>query len=314
MRVFVAGGTGAVGKRLIPQLLDAGHQVVAITRREDRAGELRRRGAEAIVCDVFDADRLAQAVRAAAPAAIVNQLTDLPAAMDPRLVEAAYARNNRVRREGTRNLLAAASAASVPRFIVQSMATWYRPEGGRIKEESDPLWTDAPEPLGAAVRTVADMEAAVLSGAATGIVLRYGGFYGPGTWYEPGGDVAEKLRARKFPVIGSGAAVTSFVHVHDAASAAVAALAGPPGIYNIVDDEPAPASEWGPAASAAVGAPPPRRIPAILARLVVGKAFTAWMTTMRGASNAKAKRELGWTPRYASWRTGLAEAVTTEAP
>jgi nucleoside-diphosphate-sugar epimerase len=313
MRVFVAGGTGAVGKSMIPQLLEAGHHVVAISRHESKAEALRRLGAGAVVCDVFDAPRLAEAVRQAAPDAIVNQLTDLPASMDPRAIEAAYVRNNRVRREGTRNLLAAAASASVPRFIVQSMATWYRPVGSRIKHESDPLWTDAPEPLGAAVRTVADMEAAVLSGSSVGVVLRYGAFYGPGTWYSADGDVMTMVRRRKLPIVGAGDGVTSFVHVHDAAAAAVAALSAPAGVYNIVDDEPAAASEWMPALASALGAPAPRRVPAFLARLIVGKALTTWMTTMRGASSEKAKREMGWQPRYASWRAGLAGMLSPTA-
>ena len=313
MRVFVAGGTGAVGQSMIPQLLEAGHHVVAISRRESKAESLRRLGAGAVVCDVFDASRLTEAVRQAAPDAIINQLTDLPASMDLRAIEAAYLRNNRVRREGTRNLLAAAASASVPRFIVQSMATWYRPLGSRIKHESDPLWTDAPEPLGAAVRTVADMESAVLSGSSVGIVLRYGAFYGPGTWYSADGDVMTMMRRRKLPIVGAGDGVTSFVHVHDAAAAAVAALSAPAGVYNIVDDEPAAASEWMPALTSALGAPAPRRVPAFLARLIVGKAFATWMTTMRGASNEKAKRVMGWQPRYPSWRAGLADMLSPTA-
>lgn len=310
MRVFVAGGTGAVGQSMVPQLLEAGHQVVAISRRESRAEALRRLGADAVVCDVFDAPRLTEAVRRAEPDAIINQLTDLPASMDPRGIEAAYVKNNRVRREGTRNLLAAAASASVSRFIVQSMATWYRPVGSRIKHESDPLWTDAPEPLGAAVRTVADMETAVLSGAPVGIVLRYGGFYGPGTWYSADGDVMTMMRRRKLPIVGTGEGVTSFVHVQDAAAAALAALSAPAGVYNIVDDEPAAASEWMPVLASGLRAPAPRKVPAFLARVIVGKALTTWMTTMRGASNEKAKRDMGWQPRYASWRAGFADMLS----
>lgn len=309
MRVFVAGGTGAVGRYLVPQLIEAGHQVSAISRQDARVDALRRLGVDAFVCDVFDADRLADAVARAAPDAIVHQLTDLPATMDPRQIERAYANNNRVRREGTRNLLAAARRASVSRFIVQSMATWYRPEGGRVKVESDPLWTDAPEPLGTAVRTLADMETAVLSGVQTGVVLRYGAFYGPGTWYAADGEVVDRLRRRQLPIIGSGDGVTSFIHVHDAAAAAVAALTAPPGVYNIVDGEPAAASEWMPVVTSLLGAPPARKIPVFLARIAVGKALATWMATMRGASNEKARRVMGWHPRYASWRQGLEEML-----
>ena len=310
MRVFAAGASGAVGQGMTRQLIAAGHQVFAITRRQDKVEALHKAGARAVVCDVYDAPRLADAVREAAPDALVHQLTDLPASLDVRKINEVYARNNRVRREGTRNLLAAAAAAGVHTFIVQSMATWYRPEGSAVKKEGDALWTDAPEPIGAAVRTVAEMESAVLGGVKNGIVLRYGAFYGPGTWYTGSGEIARQFRARKLPLIGAGDGITSFIHVDDAASAAVAALDGPPGVYNIADDEPARASEWMAVFAASIGAPSPRRVPAFLARLVLGKALTAWLTTMRGASNERSKRELRWEPHYASWRTGFAETLS----
>jgi len=190
---------------------------------------------------------------------------------------------------------------------VQSMGTWYRPEGGLIKSESDPLWTDAPEPIGEAVRTVAAMETSVMRETPIGVVLRYGGFYGAGTWYAPGGEIARRMKSRGFPIIGDGAGVTSFVHVDDAASAAVRALsARASAIYNVVDDDPAPAAEWIPAYAAAIGAPRPLRVPAFLARLAIGNAMTTWMVTLRGASNAKVAAELGWRPKYRSWRNGIA--------
>lgn len=305
MNVFVAGATGAVGRRMIPLLLQAGHVVTAISRSAERLQPLERLGVKAIVCDVFDAAKLEEAVLRATPGAIIHQLTDLPANMDPRHIRTVYARNNRVRREGTRILVAAARRAAVRKFIVQSMGTWYRPEGSDVKSENDPLWTDAPEPIGEAVRTVVDMETAVLQGVAQGTVLRYGAFYGPGTWYAQGGEVVRRFQSRTLPIISAGGGITSFIQIDDAASAAVAALNGPPGVYNIADDDPARAAEWMPAFAAAVGAPPPRRIPGVLARLVLGKALTAWLTTMRGASNAKARRDLPWTLRFPTWRTGF---------
>jgi nucleoside-diphosphate-sugar epimerase len=307
VRVFVAGASGAVGRRLIPQLVAAGHAVVALTRVPARTAALLAAGADAVVGDVFDRDGLLAIVRAAVPDAIIHQLTDLPASMNPRQLEAVYERNNRVRREGTRNLVAAAVQSGVRRFVVQSMATWYRPEGGLIKSESDPLWTDAPEPIGEAVRTVATMETSVLRETPIGVVLRYGAFYGAGTWYAPDGAIAKRIRSRAYPIVSDGAGITSFIHVDDAASAAVSALhARASAVYNVVDDEPAPAAEWIPAYAAAVGAPRPLRVPVFLARLIVGKALTAWMTTMRGASNAKIAAELGWRPKRPSWRNGIA--------
>jgi nucleoside-diphosphate-sugar epimerase len=303
MRVFVAGGTGAIGRQMIPRLVEAGHAVTAISRDPGKLELLRSVGAEGSVCDVFDRERLAAVVRDAAPDAIINQLTELPASMNPRQLEAIYTRNNRVRSEGTRNLIAASRAAGVSRMILQSMGTWYRPEGEAVKSEQAPLWTDAPEPIGGAVRTLAAVEAAALKEMPVAIVLRYGAFYGPGTWYADGGDIALRMHKRGFPIIGSGKGITSFIHVEDAAAAAIAALgATASGVYNIVDDEPAAASVWMPIYAAAVGAPAPLRIPELLARLMLGKPLTKWVTTMRGASNRAAVASLGWRPRHATWR------------
>ena len=307
MRVFVAGGSGAVGRQMIPQLVDAGHLVVALTRRAEKTAQLRELGAQPIVGDVFDRDRLAAIVRDTTPDAVVNQLTDLPASLNPRRLEVIYAGNDRVRREGTANLIVAARQAHVRRMVLQSMGTWYRPQGGPVKLESDPMWTDAPEPIGRAVRTVVDMEQAALREMPLAIVLRYGAFYGAGTWYAADGDVGRRVRKRGFPIVGSGGGITSFVHIEDAAAAVLAALnATASGVYNIVDDEPAAASEWMPVYAKALGAPPPRRVPQFLARLALGKPLTTWVTTMRGAANARAGSELGWRPRHATWRTGFA--------
>jgi 2-alkyl-3-oxoalkanoate reductase len=232
--------------------------------------------------------------------------------MNPRRLKTIYERNNRVRREGTANLVEAARRANVGRIVVQSMATWYRSEGGPIKSENDPLWTDAPEPIGTAVRAVLEMERAALRDVPIATILRYGGFYGPGTWYAPDGEVAARVRRRRFPIVGPGSGITSFIHVDDAATAAVVAVAATSScIYNIVDDEPAAASEWLPVYAKALGAPPPRRVPVLLARLALGKPLTTWLTTMRGASNAEAAARLGWRPRYRTWREGFTATLST---
>lgn len=306
MRILVAGGTGAVGRRLVPLLISQRHQVFVITRSLERVSALCAAGAAAAVCDVYDRRRLLALVRESRAEAVIHQLTDLPRSMDPRKLAATYDRNNRVRREGTRNLLDAAAAAGARRFVVQSMGSWYRPAGGPVKTEADPLWTDAPEPIGAGVRTAIEMEKAVLREVPVGVVLRYGGFYGPGTWYAADADVAGRMRKRAFPIIGRGDGIMSFIHVDDAASAAVAALAArTPATYNVTDDHPAPAREWMPAFAQAVGAPRPFRMPALLAGTALGGALTEWLTTMRGTSNAKIKAELGWRPAYPSWREGF---------
>ena len=304
MRVFIAGGSGAVGRRMLPLLTAAGHTVVAITRSAENVARLRAPGIEPLVCDVLDGTKLTSVVRDAAPDVVVHQVTDLPAAMNPKQLREIYARNNRARGQGAANLIAAARAANVRRMVVQSMATWYRPDGSDIKSEDDPLWTDAPEPIGSAVRTVADMESAVLRDIPVAVVLRYGAFYGPGTWYARDGDIAQRVRKRGFPIVGAG--ITSFIHVDDAASAGVAALEAPKsGIYNIADDEPARASDWLPVYARALGAPKPFRVPVFVARVALGRPLTEWVVTMRGASNRKAREELGWHPRYASWRQGF---------
>jgi nucleoside-diphosphate-sugar epimerase len=307
MRVLLAGSTGAVGRPLVSQLVASGHQVVGLTRSPDKIAALKNAGAEAEVCDVFDRDRLIAVARAAAPDAVIHQLTDLPSAMDPGRLADIYERNNRVRREGTRNLLDAAASAGARRFVVQSMASWYQPTGGPIKTEVDPLWTNAPEPLGTAVRTVDEMERMVLHEAGVGVVLRYGAFYGPHTWYAPDGEIARRMRSRGFPVIGRGEGVMSFIHVEDAASAAVMTLAAPASAtYNVVDDEPAAASVWTPAYAEALNAPKPFSVPAFAARLAIGSTLTEWLTTMRGASSTKVNAEIGWRPKYTSWRDGFA--------
>jgi len=306
LRVFVAGATGAIGRPLVRQLVAAGHEVTGMTRREERAAELREAGAEAVVCDVFDAEALREAVVAARPEVVVHALTALPQRFGPRTD---LRPTDRLRVEGTRNLIAAARAAGAKRIIAESVAFFYAHEGGWVKDEEAPLDLDAPGKFGPAVAAVADLERQVLdTEGLEGVVMRFGWFYGPSTYIGPGGSQAEEVSKRRYPIVGAGEATFSFIHVEDAAAAVVAALDhGAPGVYNVVDDEPSPMREWLPAYAEAMGAKPPRRLPSWLVRLVVGKAMARSAVGTRGASNAKAKRELGWQPARSSWRQGFAE-------
>jgi nucleoside-diphosphate-sugar epimerase len=310
MRVLVAGATGAVGRPLVGRLLLAGHDVVGLTRRGDRAAELRAAGAQAVVGDALDAARLREIVLRVAPDAVVDQLTSLPRDYDVRRKDV-YDANDRVRARGTGALVDAAREAGVRRYVLQSVAFLYAPEGGWVKDEGDRAWADAPAPFGRSVDVLVVNERKVVDSAAfDGIVLRYGFFYGPGTYYAPQGAIAEQVRRRRFPVVGRGDGVSSFVHVDDAATAVVAALERrAPGRFNIVDDEPAPLREWLPRYAEAIRAAPPRRIPGWVARLAAGPFPVAAATRLRGASNAKARRELGWQPAIASWRDGFATAL-----
>jgi nucleoside-diphosphate-sugar epimerase len=309
MRVFVAGASGAIGRPLVRQLLAAGHEVTGMTRRQEKAEEIRAAGAEAVVCDVFDAEALREAVVAAAPEAVVHVLTALPERFDPK--SDYLGPTNRIREEGTRNLIAAARAAGARRLIAESVAFFYRPEGERVKGEEAPFAGAAPGNFGAAMAAIADLERQVLGAEGIeGLVLRFGWLYGPGTYYDRGGQQADEVRRRRLPIVGPGTGVFSFVHVDDAAAAIVAALSsGAAGVYNVSDDEPAPLRDWVPAYAEALGAKPPRRVPVWLARLVAGAELTGSALELRGASNAKARRELGWEPAHPSWRQGFAEAL-----
>jgi 2-alkyl-3-oxoalkanoate reductase len=239
---------------------------------------------------------------------VIHQLTDLPTRLDPRKYDTQLAGTNRLRREGTRNLLAAAQHAGVDRFVAQSIAFAYAPEGDWVKDEQAALALDSPPPMSEAIQAVADLERQVLGTG--GMVLRYGFFYGPGTQFASDGFYAELVRKRRFPVVGSGEGHWSFIHVDDAATATLAALErGAAGVYNIVDDDPAPARDWIPVYAAAVGGKRPFRVPVWMGRLGGGPAAVSGMTTQRAASNAKAKRELPWTPRYPSWRDGFRSAA-----
>jgi nucleoside-diphosphate-sugar epimerase len=310
VKVFVAGASGVIGRRLVPMLVERGHEVTGMTRSAEKAEKLREAGAPPVICDVFDADKLRSEVMAAAPEVIVHELTDLPANVDPRKAADQLARNDRIRDEGTRNLVDAALAAGTRRMVAQSIAFAYETTGG-LKTEDDVLFDDAPAPWDRSIRAVHALEDAVTrTEGLEGIALRYGFFYGPGSSYAPDGYVAREVRRRRFPVVGRGSGVFSFIHVDDAAAATVTAVeGGAPGIYNVVDDEPAPLREWLPAYAEAIGAKKPWRVPTFIARWVAGAYTTMLATELRGASNARAKAELGWQPRYASWRQGFREAL-----
>jgi nucleoside-diphosphate-sugar epimerase len=300
MRVFVAGASGAIGRRLVPQLIDRGHEVIGTSTSPQKMAGLRATGAEAIALDLLDAPAVRRAVLEATPEAIVHEATALAAGGFSRKLDKTFAQTNRLRTEGTNALLAAAREAGVRHLVAQSFAPYrYAREGGWIKTEDDPLDPTPPATAKETNAAMAHVDRAVTD--AGGIALRYGGFYG-----DADDQVLKLVRRRRFPMIGDGAGFTSWIHLDDAAAATVLAIEhGGAGIYNIVDDEPAPSSEWLPALAAALGAKTPRRVPAGLVRLMVGEDVVRGQTEARGASNAKAKRELGWTLRYPSWRQGF---------
>jgi nucleoside-diphosphate-sugar epimerase len=312
MKVFVAGGTGAMGAHLIPQLVDEGHEVTASTRQREKQRLLFELGAEPVVMDPLDAEAVLRAVEKAAPRVVVHQLTSLKGAGNLKRFDDEFAATNRLRTEGTDHLLHAARAAGAERFIAQSFTGWPNVrEGGPVKDEDDPLDPDPPKRMRRTLEAIRYVESAVAGAAEmTGIALRYGGFYGPGTSLGQGGEYPDLVRKRRFPIVGDGAGVWSFIHIGDAAAATVAAVErGESGVYNIVDDEPAPVAEWLPYLARVLGAKPPRKVPAFVGRLAIGEVGVSMMTQIRGSSNAKAKRELGWAPRHASWRQGFAEEL-----
>ncbi|HEX8101691.1 MAG TPA: NAD(P)-dependent oxidoreductase [Solirubrobacteraceae bacterium] len=314
MKVFVAGATGVLGRALVPQLVARGHEVVGMTRSASKQDLLRGLGARPVVADALDPDAVAAAVAAAEPEVVVHQLTALSGRFDLRHVDRFFAATNRLRTEGTDHLLAAALAAGARRFVAQSYAGWPAARtGGPVKDEDAPFDPDPPKQLQAALDAIHHLEAAVTGAAGLeGVVLRYGGFYGPGTTLsaDPDAEHTRAIRRRQFPVVGDGGGMWSFVHVDDAAAAtAVAVERGRRGIYNVVDDEPAPARTWMPELASVLGAKPPRRVPRWVGRLLAGEAATVMLTEVRGASNEKAKRELGWRPRYATWRQGFAQGL-----
>jgi 2-alkyl-3-oxoalkanoate reductase len=302
LRIFIAGASGTLGRRLVPQLVERGHHVTGTTR--SNADRLRMMGAEPVVVDPLDAEALRAAAVAAEPDVVVHQLTALSGLGMVRNFDKAFAMTNRLRTEGTDNLIAAARAAGARRLVWQSYAGWpYAREGDAVKTEDAPLDPEPPRDVRETLAAIRHLEDAVMGARdMEGVVLRYGGFYGPGTSIDKGGEHVELIRKRRMPIGGNGAGVWSLVHIDDAAAGTVAAIeGGPPGIYNVVDDAPAPVAEWLPQLAAAVGAPPPRRLPGWLVRLAAGPQALSMMTRVRGASNAKARRELGWMPAH-TWR------------
>jgi nucleoside-diphosphate-sugar epimerase len=310
MRVLVVGAGGAIGTRLVPQLRERGHEVIGSSRSAAKAERLRALGAEPIVLDVLDAQATRAAVAAARPDAIIYQATALAGLSDLKHFDHSFAQTNRLRSEGTDILLAAARDAGVRRIVAQSYGGPFRyaREGGPVKTEGDPLDPTPPAATRQSMAALNHLDQAVT--AAEGIALRYGGFYG-----DPDDGLVAAVRARKFPIVGDGGGIMSFIHLDDAAAATVLALEHDgPAIYNIVDDEPAPVSVWLPELARIVGAKPPQRYPRWLARLIAGEAPVIMATESRGASNAKAKRELGWTLRYPSWRQGFVAAYGQPTP
>jgi nucleoside-diphosphate-sugar epimerase len=314
MKVFVAGATGAIGKQLVPMLVERGHEVTGLTRTSAKADLIRSLGARPVVADALDPEAVAQAVAEAQPEAVAHQLTAIDAGSMTRSLDKMFTLTNRLRTEGTDHLLAAARAVGARRFIAQSFAGWpFERTGGPVKTEEDPLQASPPKSVTQSLGAIRYVEETVTGAAGIeGLALRYGGFYGPGTslGLNPDGEQIEMIRKRRFPVVGDGAGVWSLVHIRDAASATAAALErGEPGLYNVVDDQPVPVSVLLPELAKTIGAKPPRHVLRWLGRLLAGEGMTIMMTEARGASNAKAKRELGWEPRYPSWRQGFREGL-----
>ncbi|HEX8065648.1 MAG TPA: NAD(P)-dependent oxidoreductase [Thermoleophilaceae bacterium] len=308
MRVFVAGATGAVGKRLVPLLVAEGHAVVGMTRSPEKAESLRATGAEPVVADALDRSAVMDGVARTRPEVVVHQLTALTGMKSFRRFDRDFAASNRLRTEGTDHLLEAALAVGARRFVAQSYGNWnYEPVGDGLKTEEDPLDPSPPPNQAESLEAIRHLEQAVTGARGIdGLALRYGNFYGPGTGFASDGDLVAMVRKRRLPIIGDGGGVWSFVHVDDVAKATLAAVErGAPGVYNVVDDEPAPVAEWLPGLARALGAKPPRRVPVWLGRLAAGEVGVSMMTRIRGTSNAKAKRELAWQPRYSSWREGF---------
>jgi nucleoside-diphosphate-sugar epimerase len=307
MRILLAGATGAMGRSLVPQLVSAGHHVTGTTRSRAKFDELRAWGAEPVLVDGLDAAAVGEAVAAAEPDAIIHQMTALSGSSDLRHFDRTFAVTNELRTAGTDNLLAAARAAGVRRFIAQSFTGWPNERtGGAVKTEADPLDPNPPKWQRQSLAAIKYLEQAVLAAPLDGVVLRYGMFYGPGASDE----LIDLVRKRRMPVVGDGGGVWSMIHIDDAAAATVAALTAGLGVYNIVDDEPASSKVVLTTLAEIVGAKAPRHLPVWLARLAAGEVGVAYLTNIRGSSNAKAKRELNWQPHWASWRAGFRDGLT----
>jgi nucleoside-diphosphate-sugar epimerase len=312
MRVFIAGATGAIGNQLVPLLISAGHAAVAMSRTEKRAASARAAGAEIVRADALDADATARAVRATRPDVVVNLLTAIPAVVDPKHLARDFAATNRLRTEGTRNLLDAADREGVGLSVSESIAFGYEPHDTDLANEDTPLWRDPPAQFESVLAALVALEQRTR--ASDGLVLRFGQLYGPGTSFAADGAFTAQVARGKMPLVGGGTATWSFTHTRDAATAILAALdRHATGVLNIVDDDPAPVREWLPYLAEVLGAGAPKSVPAILARMVVGGWGVAYMTRLRGADNARARLALEWLPGYASWRDGFAAELTSAA-
>ncbi|MFK8909505.1 NAD-dependent epimerase/dehydratase family protein [Streptomyces sp. YS-3] len=305
MRVLVAGATGVIGRALVPLLASVGHDVVALSRSAGRTAVLEGTGARIVTADALDAGALDRAVREAAPDAVVHLLTAIPPRLDPRTMPRQFALTDRLRTEGTRNLIEAARHAGAHRIITQSVAFAYDPDGDGLADETTPLWRTPPKQFRRSLDALRELERR--TGEVNGLVLRFGHLYGPGTAFDTDGQFVRDIRDRRLPLVGGGSATFSFTHVHDAATAVVAALdKNATGVLNIVDNDPAPMSEWVPEVARMLGVPAPRRLPVFVARLAVGGWGVAYTTRLRGADNTRARLGLDWRPRHTSWRTGMA--------
>jgi 2-alkyl-3-oxoalkanoate reductase len=306
MRIFLAGGTGVIGRVLVPQLRAAGHHVVATTRSRSKTASLRELGAEPVVVDALDAAAVGDAVARAAPDVVIHQMTAISGMSDMKHFDREFAATNRLRIEGTDHLLAAARATGVRRMIAQSFTGWPNARaGGPVKTEDDPLDPAPPQQQRKSLLAIEHVERAVLAAPLEGVVLRYGTFYGHGASPE----LFDMIRKRRLPVAGEGGALWSWIHLDDAASATLAALEHGSGIYNIVDDDPTPVREMLPAIAELLAAKPPRHVPVWAARLLAGEVGVSMLTQLRGSSNAKARRELDWAPRWPSWRDGVRDEL-----
>jgi nucleoside-diphosphate-sugar epimerase len=310
MKIFLAGASGVIGKRLIPKLVEAGHQVTAMSRSMKNAPAIKALGAQFVLGDAFQGGAVDQVISHAKPDVLIHQLTSLPKRIDPSNVEKLLEENNRLRVLGTRNLVNAAVAAGCKRIVAQSIAFAYDPSGTGLKVETDLLYGSAPKAFNQMIASIVSLERAVMkTPGIEGVVLRYGYFYGPGTVYANDGTFAEDVKHRKIPIIGDGTGVFSFVHIDDAVDATILALQGPPGVYNIVDNEPAAIKDWLPYYAQVLQAKEPKTVGKFLASFGAGPYGLYLMLEQKGASNAKAKQQLGFAPKYASWRQGFKEAL-----
>ena len=311
MRILVAGATGVIGEQLVPQLLAEGHDIVALARTPKRAWVVAHPGVDVVTGDALDGVQITRLVGAVRPDALVNLLTALPDRINPKHIDRDMAATNRLRTEGARNLFDAGRKAGVGTHIVASIAFITDPSGPAVTDESAPLWQTPPKKYAAVVAAVAELERMAAEHRAT--VLRFGHLYGPGTAFASGGAFTAQVRTGKVPLVGDAGSMFSFLHTSDAASAAVVAVSGArAGVFNIVDDDPAPMREWLPELAKLLGAPPPKRVAAWMARMAVGEYGVAYMTSLRGSSNRRAKEAFGWQPSRSTWQRGFGEGLALD--